>query len=89
MPLIGLTLAWEVIAGPLIGVLAGALTGRAVRAAVRRHRLEEYPALVFSLLLAVAVLGLARLANTDGVLAVLVAGSAYDEGVSKGERGPQ
>jgi len=82
-------LAWEVLAGTGIGLLAGLLAGRGVRAAVTENRLDRGPELVLTLLLAVAVLGLARLAQTDGVLAVFVAGLAYNRGVGEGERGPQ
>jgi NhaP-type Na+/H+ or K+/H+ antiporter len=105
LPLVGLALAsvlpatgpgdvvgrlvWEVLGGTLVGVVAGALAGRAVRAATRRRGLGHGPKLVFTLLLAVAVLGIARLAGTDGVLAVFVAGLAYNRAVGKGERGPQ
>ncbi|MDQ3708654.1 MAG: cation:proton antiporter [Actinomycetota bacterium] len=105
LPLVGLALAavlpatgatdavgrlvWEVLGGTFVGVLAGALAGRALQAAVHRHDLSHGPELVFTLLLAVAVLGLARLAGTDGVLAVFVAGLAYNRAVAEGERGPQ
>uniref|UniRef100_UPI00036673DB cation:proton antiporter domain-containing protein n=1 Tax=Nocardiopsis halotolerans TaxID=124252 RepID=UPI00036673DB len=54
-----------------------------------RRELEDGPSLVFTLLLAVTVLGVARLAGTGGVLAVFVAGLAYNRTVNKGERGPQ
>lgn len=82
-------LLWEVVGGTVIGVIAGALAGVAVQRATRRHSLGHGPELVFTLLLAVAVLGVARLAATDGVLAVFVAGLAYNRAVAKGERGPQ
>jgi NhaP-type Na+/H+ or K+/H+ antiporter len=82
-------LVWEVLGGTLVGVLTGALAGWAVQMAVQRHSLGRGPELVFTLLLAVAVLGIARLAGTDGVLAVFVAGLAYNRAVGKGQRGPQ
>ena len=105
LPLVGLALAavlpatgpgdavsrlvWEVLGGTLVGVLAGALAGWAIQTATRHRSLDHGPELVFTLLLAVAVLGIARLAGTDGVLAVFVAGLAYNRAVGKGERGPQ
>jgi NhaP-type Na+/H+ or K+/H+ antiporter len=82
-------LAWEVLGGTLVGVLAGVLAGRAIQTATRHHSLDPGPELVFTLLLAVAVLGIARLAGTDGVLAVFVAGLAYNQAIGEGERGSQ
>ncbi|GGP73979.1 hypothetical protein GCM10010185_54360 [Saccharothrix coeruleofusca] len=82
-------LGWEVLGGVLVGLLLGVPAGRAVRAAVRQQSLARGPELVFTLLLAIAVLGVARLARTDGVLAVFVAGLAYNRVVGRRERGPQ
>ncbi len=76
-------------AGTIIGIAAGVLAGLALRAATRDEDLEKGPKLVFSLLLAVAVLGVARLAATDGVLAVFVAGLAYNRILGRDERGEQ
>jgi len=84
-----LRLGWEVLGGTLIGLVAGGLAGVGVAVTVRRGSLGHGPELVFTLLLAVAVLGIARLAGTDGVLAVFVAGLAYNRAVGEGERGPQ
>ncbi len=105
LPLVGLALAatlpaagpgeviprllWEVLGGTLIGVLTGAAAGWALQAATRRQLLDPGPKLVFTLLVAVAVLGVARLAGTDGVLAVFVAGLAYNRMVPGSERSPQ
>lgn len=105
LPLVGLTvaavlpatgpgdavgrLAWEVLAGTVIGVVAGVLGGRAIVKATRHRDLDGGSKLVFTLLLAVAVLGIARVAGTDGVLAVFVAGLAYNRMVGKHERTPQ
>jgi NhaP-type Na+/H+ or K+/H+ antiporter len=82
-------LAWEVVVGTLIGIATGALAGLAMRAAVRQHDLDKGAELVFTLLLAVSVLGIARLAATDGVLAVFVAGLAYNRAIGHHERGQQ
>ncbi|PSL57402.1 sodium/proton antiporter (CPA1 family) [Saccharothrix carnea] len=81
--------AWEVAGGVVIGLLAGLAAGWALRAATRHRDLEEGPKLVFPLLLAVSVLGIARLAGTGGVLAVFVAGLAYNRMVAESDRGPQ
>ncbi|WP_435109673.1 cation:proton antiporter domain-containing protein [Nocardiopsis synnemataformans] len=82
-------LAWEILGSVALGVVLGAAAGKAMEAATRRRELEDGPALVFTLLLAVAVLGVARLIGVGGVLAVFVAGLAYNRTVRKGERGPQ
>lgn len=105
LPLVGLALAvvlptltvgatagrmlWEVAAGVVVGVVAGVAAGKAMEAATRRRDLGGGPSLVFTLLLAVAVLGVARLLSTDGVLAVFVAGLAYNRFVRQEERSPQ
>ncbi|WP_150254187.1 cation:proton antiporter domain-containing protein [Nocardiopsis deserti] len=82
-------LAWEILGSVVLGVVVGAAAGKAMEAATRHRELEEGPALVFTLLLAVAVLGVARLIGVGGVLAVFVAGLAYNRTVRRGERGPQ
>ncbi|WP_447008124.1 cation:proton antiporter [Saccharothrix isguenensis] len=82
-------LGWEVVGGVLIGLLLGLSAGWAMRASTRQRSLERGPELVYTLLLAVGVLGVARLAHTDGVLAVFVAGLAYNRLVDQHERGPQ
>ncbi|MFC4855868.1 cation:proton antiporter [Actinophytocola glycyrrhizae] len=82
-------LAWEVLGGVVIGLLAGLLAGRAMLAATRRRDLDNGPNLVFTLLLAVAVLGIARMAGTDGVLSVFVAGLSYNRMVGERKRDSQ
>jgi NhaP-type Na+/H+ or K+/H+ antiporter len=86
---VAVRLAWEVLGGTLIGASAGALAGLVLRAAVREQDLDKGAELVFTLLLAVAVLGVARLVATGGVLAVFVAGLAYNRAIGPGERGQQ
>ncbi len=78
--------AWEVAAGVVIGVAMGWLAGLCLRAAVDHHDLGEGPELVYTLLLALAVLGVARLAEVAGVLAVFVAGLAYNRVVPDSPR---
>lgn len=82
-------LAWEVGAGTAIGVLVGLLAGWGIRAASSKGSLGEAPGLVITLMLAVATLGVARMAHTDGVLAVFVAGLAYNRLVDQHERTSQ
>lgn len=82
-------LVWEVLGGAALGVLLGAAAGRAMEAATRERELEQGPSLLFTLLLAVTVLGAARLIGVGGVLAVFCAGLAYNRTVREGERYPQ
>lgn len=69
---------WEVLGGATIGVTLGTLCAWALRRATRHDDLEAGPELVLTLLLAIATLGVARVADTGGVLAVFVAGLAYN-----------
>lgn len=71
-------LAWEVLGGVAIGGALGALAAWGVRRATAHGELEPGPELVVTLLLAVATLGVALTARTGGVLAVFVAGLAYN-----------
>ncbi|WNB86935.1 cation:proton antiporter [Cellulomonas sp. ATA003] len=82
-------IAWEVLGGTAIGVVVGVAVGLGLRWATRHHDLSPGPELVLTLLLAVATLGIARVAHTGGVLAVFVAGLAYNRAVGEGERGAQ
>jgi NhaP-type Na+/H+ or K+/H+ antiporter len=78
---------WQVAAGVSVGVVAGWLAGRALRAGERHGVTEGAPALFFTLLLALGVLGLAGLLHADGVLAVFVAGLAFNAAGTGAERG--
>lgn len=82
-------LAWEVLGGTLLGMCLGALAGWAMQAAIGQRDLDKGAELVFTLLLAVAVLGVARLPSTGGVLAVFLAGLAYNRAIGSDERGQQ
>jgi sodium/hydrogen antiporter len=57
--------------------------------AARYSDVDPGSTLVFTLVLAIAVLGLARVAHADGVLSVFVASVAYNYAVANGEVGPQ
>ena len=80
---------YDVGAAVVVGVVIGLLAGRAVSWAVSRDDVDEGPSLLFTLVLAIAVLGVARVAKADGILAVFVAGLAYNYSVAQGEVGPQ
>ena len=63
--------AYQVMVGALVGLVLGLLAGKAVSVALARDDVDAGAALVFTLVLAVAVLGTARLLDADGVLSVL------------------
>ncbi len=80
---------WEVGGAVVIGVAMGAAAAWGVRRATSREEMGKGPALVLTILLAVAVLGAARTAHASGVLAAFVAGLAYNYGVGRSDRTPQ
>lgn len=79
--------AWQVLAAVAIGVALGWLGGRALRAGEDHGAAEPTPALFFTLLLALGVLGTAEVARADGVLAVFVAGLTFNLVSTGAERG--
>ena len=78
--------AWQVLCAVLVGAAAGWLGGRALRAGEQHRSAEGASALFFTLLLALGVLGLAGLLHADGVLAVFVAGLAFNAASTGAER---
>ncbi|MBQ1049248.1 cation:proton antiporter [Micromonospora sp. C51] len=69
---------WGVVGAVVMGVLFGSLAGRAVRAASRRETLDKGSQVIFAVLLGIAALGVARVLDTDGILAAFVTGLAYN-----------
>ncbi|MEW2386097.1 cation:proton antiporter [Micromonospora sp. NPDC047707] len=69
---------WGVLGAVVVGVAVGFAAGRAVMAAEAREDVDEGSLLIFTVVLAVAALGVARVAHTDAILAVFVAGLAYN-----------
>lgn len=69
---------WQVGAAVVVGVVAGWLGGRALRAGEEHGATEPTPELFLTVLLALGVLGAAVLARADGVLAVFVSGLAFN-----------
>jgi NhaP-type Na+/H+ or K+/H+ antiporter len=80
---------YQVGVGVVIGLVAGLVAGRAMNYAARQSDVDQGSGLVITLLLAIAVLGLARVANADGVLCVFVTSLAYNYAVANDEVGPQ
>ncbi len=80
---------YQVGVGVVIGLAAGWVAGRAISYAARHSDVDKGSTLVFTLVLAIAVLGLARVAEAHGVLSVFVASLAYNHTVADNEVGPQ
>ncbi|WP_347057073.1 cation:proton antiporter [Blastococcus sp. HT6-30] len=69
---------WDVAGAVLLGVLLGWLGGRALRAGAEHGATDPGPELVFTVVLAFAVLGVGGLIRVDGILAVFVCGLAFN-----------
>ncbi len=77
---------WQVAGAVGVGVVLGWLGGRALRAGEAHGSTEPGPVLFFTVALALGTLGVAGAARTDGVLAVFVAGLAFNLVSSGGDR---
>ncbi|MGY1737305.1 cation:proton antiporter domain-containing protein [Geodermatophilus sp. SYSU D00684] len=69
---------WQVAGAVLLGVLLGWLGARALRAGEEHGSTDAGPRLLFTAVLAFTVLGAAGLLHVDGILAVFVAGLAFN-----------
>lgn len=69
---------WGVLGAVAIGAAIGYAAGRAVMVSQAREDVDPGSLLIFTVVLGVAALGVARLARTDAILAVFVAGLAYN-----------
>lgn len=78
---------WQVAVAVVLGVGAGWLGGRALRSGEAHGATEPTPALFFTILLALGVLGIAGLLQANGVLAVFVAGLTFNLVSTGAERG--
>jgi len=83
------TAAYQVVVGALVGAALGWLVGRAVRHVEEQDEVESPPELILTLLLAVAVLGVASVLKTNDVLAVFVAGLLYNAAIGERDRQKQ
>lgn len=77
---------WQVLGALVLGVVAGWLGGKTLRGAESRRTVESGPLLIYTLLLALFVLGAAGLLRLDGVLAAFVSGLAFNATSSTSER---
>ena len=77
---------WQVLGALALGVAAGWLGGRALRAGEEHGATDTGPVLFFTIVLALAVLGIAGLLSVDGILAVFVGGLAFNAVASGQDR---
>lgn len=69
---------WQVAGAVLMGAASGWAGGRALRWGERYGATDPAPALFFTVVLALGILGVAGLIHVDGVLAVFVGGLAFN-----------
>ncbi|WP_149361419.1 cation:proton antiporter domain-containing protein [Lolliginicoccus suaedae] len=77
---------WQVLGGIVVGALAGSLGGAAMRTGDKHGATASAPELFFTVVLALGTLGISGIAHVDGVLAVFVAGLAFNLVATGGER---
>lgn len=77
---------WEVGGAVGVGALVGYIAGRLLEWAEQKQTIERQSFLGYTIALSLVVLGMAKLVGTDGILAVFVAGLAFDHAVSAQER---
>lgn len=77
---------WQVAGALVLGVLLGWLGARALRAGEDHGSTDTGPRLLFTVVLAFAVLGASGLAHVDGILAVFVAGLAFNHAATGADR---
>lgn len=76
----------QVVGGIVLGAVAGWLGGRALRAGDEHGATSHGPMLLFTLVLALLVLGLSGALHLNGVLGAFVAGLAFNLTSTGGER---
>ena len=69
---------WQVGGAVLVGAVLGWLGGRALRLGEEHGATAHGPALFFTVVLALAILGASGLSRTDGILAVFVGGLVFN-----------
>jgi sodium/hydrogen antiporter len=77
---------WQVAGAVLLGVAIGWLGARALRAGEDHGSTDTGPRLLFTIVLAFGVLGASGLAHVDGILAVFVAGLAFNRVATGADR---
>ncbi len=79
-------IAWQVLGAVVLGVAAGWPAGRALERGREHGATEPGPAVFFTVVLALGVIGVSGLVSVDGVLAAFVAGLAFNAAGTRGER---
>ncbi|UPK62166.1 cation:proton antiporter [Rhodococcus pyridinivorans] len=69
---------WQVLGALVAGALLGAVGGAALRLGDKHGATAHGPALLFTVVLALGILGVAGLLHVDGVLTVFVGGLAFN-----------
>lgn len=69
---------WQVLGAVAVGLGAGWLGGRALKKGKEHGSTDSGPRLLFTAVLALAVLGLSGLVHVDGILAVFAGGLAFN-----------
>lgn len=77
---------WQVLGAVVLGAAAGWVGALALRKGERHGATDTAPAVFFTLLLALAVMGASGLLKIDGILAVFVAGLAFNGTSTGGDR---
>jgi sodium/hydrogen antiporter len=77
---------WQVGGALAVGVVLGWTGGRAIRTGEEHGATDPGPLALFTAVLAFAVLGLSGLVHVDGILAVFVAGLAFNVTASGSDR---
>lgn len=77
---------WQVLGALAVGVVFGVVAGKALRLGDRHGATAHGPALLFTVVLALGILGVAGLLHVDGVLAVFVGGLAFNSVGTGSER---
>lgn len=72
----------NVVVGVIVGLVLGLAAGRLLTISARHHDIEHASFLVITLALTITVIGVAYLVHGQAVLAVFVAGLAYDTQIS-------
>ena len=80
------TLVWAVGAAVVVGVLLGYGAGRLLNWAEEKELIERKSILAYSIALSLLALGVVHLMKSDGILAVFVAGIAFDGIVNSNQR---
>ncbi|OHV69024.1 hypothetical protein LCM4577_23390 [Mesorhizobium sp. LCM 4577] len=78
-------LIWEVVGGVSTGLVLGWLAGQLLVWARRQPFSERHSLATIAVALSLAVLAVVRLMGSDGILAVFVAGLAFNPAASSGE----